>query len=87
MEKNDGMNSKQKNTRDDFEKVDKATYTWSNGKRSQQVPIDGFILKEKALVFDFWFLVEQVEEKVVWFVFFVSLLVPLPLCFLIKFIF
>ncbi|XP_065651268.1 tigger transposable element-derived protein 4-like [Hydra vulgaris] len=32
-----------------FKNVDKAIYTWFVAKRSQQVPIDGTILKEKAL--------------------------------------
>jgi len=47
-----GMNSKRKNMRGgNFEKVDKAIYTWFISKRSQKIPIDGVIIKEKALEF------------------------------------
>ena len=47
-----GMNSSRKNTRrGNYEKVDIAIYNWSVGKRSQKIPIDGIILKEKALEF------------------------------------
>ena len=46
------MNSSHKNTRCGYyEKVDKAIYNWFVGKRSQKLPIDGIILKEKALEF------------------------------------
>ena len=34
-----------------FEKVDRAIYTWFISKRSQKIPIDGVIIKEKALEF------------------------------------
>ncbi|XP_065674129.1 tigger transposable element-derived protein 4-like [Hydra vulgaris] len=51
LEKN-GTNSKRKKLRSGyFKNVDKAIYTWFVAKRSQQVPIDGTILKEKALKF------------------------------------
>ena len=44
------MNSSRKNTRcGNYEKVDKAIYNWFVGKRSQKIPIDGIIIKEKAL--------------------------------------
>ena len=44
------MNSSQKNTCcGNYEKVDKAIYNWFVGKRSQKIPIDGTIIKEKAL--------------------------------------
>ena len=47
-----GMNSSRKNTRyGNYEKVDKAIYNWFVGKRSQKIPIDGIIIKEKALEF------------------------------------
>ncbi|XP_065652997.1 tigger transposable element-derived protein 4-like [Hydra vulgaris] len=49
LEKN-GTKSKRKKLRSgNFKNVDKAIYTWFVAKRSQQVPIDGTILKEKAL--------------------------------------
>nr|XP_047135829.1 tigger transposable element-derived protein 4-like isoform X1 [Hydra vulgaris] len=67
LEKN-GTKFKQKKLRSgNFKNVDKAIYTWFVAKRSQQVPIDGTILKEKELKFaealgelnfkasDFWF--------------------------------
>ena len=51
LEKN-GTKSKRKKLRTgNFENVDKAIFTWFVAKRSQQVPIDGIILKEKALKF------------------------------------
>lgn len=51
LEKN-GTKSKRKKLRSgNFKNVDKAIYTWFVAKRSQQVPIDGTILKEKALKF------------------------------------
>ncbi|XP_065642738.1 tigger transposable element-derived protein 4-like [Hydra vulgaris] len=51
LEKN-GTKSKRKKLRiGNFKNVDKAIYTWFVAKRSQQVPIDGTILKEKALKF------------------------------------
>jgi len=47
-----GMSSSQKSTRcGDYDQVDKAVFKWFVGMRSQQVPIDGTILKEKALEF------------------------------------
>ena len=47
-----GMNSSQKNTRcGNHEKVDKVIYYWFVGKRSPKIPIDGIIIKEKALEF------------------------------------
>ena len=47
-----GMNSSRKNTRcGNYEKVDKAIYNWFVRKRSQKIPIDGIIIKEKALGF------------------------------------
>ena len=50
LEKN-GTKSKRKKLRSgNFENVDKAIFTWFISKRSQ-VPIDGTILKEKALKF------------------------------------
>ena len=46
------MNSSRKNTRyGNYEKVDKAIYNWFVGKRSQKIPIDGIIIKEKVLEF------------------------------------
>ncbi|XP_047138885.1 tigger transposable element-derived protein 4-like [Hydra vulgaris] len=51
LEKN-GSKSKRKKLRSgNFKNVDKAIYTWFVAKRSQQVPIDGTILKEKAIKF------------------------------------
>ncbi|XP_065647138.1 tigger transposable element-derived protein 4-like [Hydra vulgaris] len=51
LEKN-GTKSKRKKLRSgNFKNVDKAIYMWFVAKRSQQVPIDGTILKEKALKF------------------------------------
>ena len=35
----------------DYEQVDKAVFKWFSLQRSQNVPIDGLILKEKALQF------------------------------------
>ena len=47
-----GMNSSQKNARcGNYEKVDKEIYNWFVGKRSQEIPIDGIIIKQKALEF------------------------------------
>ena len=44
--------SRKKKTRcGNYEKVDKAIYTWFVGKRSQKIPTDGIILKKKALEF------------------------------------
>ena len=34
-----------------YEKVDKAIYSWFVGKKSRKIPIDGIIIKEKALGF------------------------------------
>ena len=46
------MNSSRKNTRcGKCGKVDKAIYNWFVGKRSQKIPVDGIIIKEKALEF------------------------------------
>ena len=46
------MNTSQKYTRcGNYEKVDKAIYNWFVGKRSQKLPVDGIIIKEKALEF------------------------------------
>ncbi|XP_047132492.1 tigger transposable element-derived protein 4-like [Hydra vulgaris] len=54
LEKN-GTKSKRKKLRvissGNFKNVDKAIYTWFVAKRSQKVPIDDTILKEKALKF------------------------------------
>ena len=36
----------------DYEQVDKAVFKWFSLQRSQNVPIDGPILKEKALQFE-----------------------------------
>ena len=47
-----GMNSSRKNMRcGNYEKVDKAIYNWFVGKRNQKIPLDGIIIKEKALKF------------------------------------
>ena len=44
------MNSSRKNTRcGNYEKVE--IYNWYIDKRSQEIPIDGAIIKEKALEF------------------------------------
>ena len=46
------MNCSRKTTRcGNYEKIDKAIYNWRVGKRSQKLPIDGIIIKEKALEF------------------------------------
>ena len=46
------MNSSRKNTPcGNYEKVDKAIYNWFVRKRSHKIPIDGIIIKEKALEF------------------------------------
>ena len=46
-----GMNSSRKNTRcGNYEKVDKAIYSWFARKRSQKLPIDCIIIKEKAYI-------------------------------------
>ena len=44
-------NSSRKNTRGNYEKVDKTVYNWFIDKRSQEIPKDGVIIKEKALEF------------------------------------
>ena len=45
-----GMSSSQKSTRCvSYNQIDKAVFHWFVGKRRQKVPIDGIILKEKAL--------------------------------------
>ena len=45
-----GMNSSRKNTRcGNYERVDKTTCNWFIDKRNQEIPIDGVIIKEKAL--------------------------------------
>ena len=47
-----GMSSSQKSTRCvSYNQIDKAVFHWFVGKRRQKVPIDGIILKEKALEF------------------------------------
>ena len=47
-----GMSSSRKSTRcGSYDQIDKAVFHWFVGKRSQKVPIDGIILKEKALEF------------------------------------
>ena len=47
-----GLDSSQKNTHyGNFENVDKGMYNWFVGKRTQKIPIDGIIIKEKALEF------------------------------------
>ena len=52
QEKN-GTKSKRKKLRtENFENVDEAIFTWFVAKRSQQIPIDGITLKEKALKFE-----------------------------------
>ena len=44
------MNSSTKNARcGNYEKVDKTPYNWSVDKRSQEIPIDGVIIKENLL--------------------------------------
>ena len=46
------MSSLRKSTRcGSYDQIDKAVFHWFVGKRSQKVPIDGIILKEKALKF------------------------------------
>ena len=47
-----GMSSSQKRTRcGSYNQIDEAVFHWFVGKRSQKVPIDGIILKEKDLEF------------------------------------
>ena len=47
-----GTNSSRKNTRcGNYEKEDKAIYNWFVGKRSQKIPVDRIIIKEKTLEF------------------------------------
>ena len=47
-----GMSSSRKSTGcGNYDQIDKAAFHWFVGKRSQKVPIDGIILKEKALEF------------------------------------
>ena len=47
-----GTNSKRKQLCEgNFENADRAIYTWFIANRSQQIPIDGVILKEKAREF------------------------------------
>ena len=47
-----GISSSRKSTRcGRYDQIDKAVFHWFVGKRSQKVPIDGIILKEKALEF------------------------------------
>ena len=46
------MSSSRKSTRcGSYEEIDKAVFQWFVGKKSQKVPIDGIIFKEKALEF------------------------------------
>ena len=46
------INSSRKNTLcGDYEKLNQAIYNWFVRKRSQKIPIDGIIIKEKALGF------------------------------------
>ena len=45
-----GMSSSRKSTRcESYDQIDKAVFHWFVGKRNQKLPIDGIILKEKAL--------------------------------------
>ena len=47
-----GMSSSRKITPcESYAQIDKAVFHWFVGKRSQKVPVDGIILKEKALEF------------------------------------
>ena len=47
-----GMSSSRKSTScGSYDQIDKAVFHWFVGKRSQKVPIDGIILKQKALEF------------------------------------
>ena len=47
-----GLNSSRKNIRcGNYEKVDKTINNWFIDKRSQEIPTDGVIIKEKALKF------------------------------------
>ena len=47
-----GMSSSRKSTScGSYDQIDKAVFHWFVGKRSQKVPTDGIILKEKALEF------------------------------------
>ena len=46
------MNSSRKNARcGNYGKVDRTIYNWFIDNRSQEIPIDGVIIKEKALEF------------------------------------
>ena len=46
------MNASRKNTRcENCEKIDKMIYVWFIDKKSQEIPIDGVIINEKALEF------------------------------------
>nr|XP_047146159.1 tigger transposable element-derived protein 4-like [Hydra vulgaris] len=51
LEKNGTKSKRTKLRSGNFKNVDKTIYTWFVAKRSQKVPIDGTILKEKALKF------------------------------------
>ena len=43
------ISKQQKPCSRDLKKVDKAVYTWLISKQSKQIPIEGIILREKAL--------------------------------------
>ena len=46
------MSSSRKSTRcESYDQLDKAVFHWFVGKQSQKVPVDGIMLKEKALDF------------------------------------
>ena len=46
------MNTSRKNTHcENYEKINKMIYIWFINKKSQEIPIDGVIINEKALEF------------------------------------
>ena len=60
------MNSSQENKRcGNYENVDKAMYNWFVGKRSQKIPIDGIIIKEKALEFAKHWVLQNSKHQIV----------------------
>ena len=57
------MNSSTKNARcGNYEKVDNTPYNWSIDKRSQEIPIDGVIIKENLL--KYWLLQNSKDHMV-----------------------
>ena len=60
------MSSSRKSTRcGSYDQIDKAVFHWFVGKRSQKVPIDGIILKEKALEFAKTLEIKELKHQIV----------------------